>query len=177
MLEVITNIKQFDIAITGGQSGSGKLESFHINKLFNEKVWFFFRNVPCPSFSRFFSWLLRKSTMKWSKHIWQSQGFCFFTKDRGNVGGSLVNADKEYRLVTFPLVLEQRRLHRVGNSQFLQVVHEDLEADVVCEDGSSCLLQSQKKNASQSLYSLFCDAAPTTWSLYCTSLHKLELFR
>lgn len=32
------------------------------------------------------------------------------------------------------------RLRRAGHSQFLQVVHEDLQADVIRKDRGSCLL-------------------------------------
>lgn len=36
-------------------------------------------------------------------------------------------------------------LRGAGNGQFLKVVHEDLQADVVCEDGCSRLLQPRHK--------------------------------
>lgn len=39
----------------------------------------------------------------------------------------------------------RERLRRAGHGQFLQVVHEDLQADVICKDRGSCLLQLQRK--------------------------------
>lgn len=37
-------------------------------------------------------------------------------------------------------VVEQQRLGRAGNGQFFQVVHEDLQADIISEDRRSGLL-------------------------------------
>lgn len=46
-------------------------------------------------------------------------------------------------------VVRQRRLRRARNCQFLQVVHEDLQADVICENWGTRLLQIHKKQIRQ----------------------------
>lgn len=72
-----------------------------------------------------------------SEEIQKIVGVWLVTK-RGNVGGSLCDDGNVGSLFL------GTDLRRAGNGQFLQMVHEDLQADVVSQNGSACLLLQRK---------------------------------